>query len=107
MILTKPEASEIRHKLSVLCDSEDLKADYGMTTEQANELRDSVPNEGQWIVPEWGVSTVKGELYDAAHILLEQAFNAEAEKDKGEAFRLESLADALEGLADGFNHESL
>lgn len=70
--INREDASEISHKLAVLCDTPDLQDDYELTHEQCTELERSV-KAGDWTVPAWGVRAVCEEMKDAALILRDQA----------------------------------
>lgn len=95
--ITREDASEISHKLSVLCDTPDLQDDYELTHEQCTELEQSV-RAGDWTVPAWGVRAVCEEMKDAALILRDQArelrrnlMHSEAASATAQARRFERL----------------
>lgn len=99
--LTKLEAQEAQHKLGVLDDSDDLRADYGLTEAQSKELYASVPsNGGQWLIPQFGVAAVREELRDHAKVLRDQANDMRDEKQIGHALASSRLALRLEAIAD-------
>ena len=62
MKLTKWQAEEIRYRLEIVSDEEDLLESYGISLEQVAGLLDSVPFRGEWDVPSWAVPVVLGEL---------------------------------------------
>lgn len=96
--LSKLQAEEIRHKLDVLNDDDELQADYGLTQELATELLDSVPRKaGEWDVPEYGKGAVVGELRDHAGIVRD---GAEYQLSAGKRLADYRLANALERIAD-------
>lgn len=100
MKITKNQADEIIHKLSILCDTEDLQTDYGLTQKQADALCKSVPrNGGEWIVPEWGIEAVKGELEDHAKILRAVADSARDADEIGQSLSAHRDAYAMERIA--------
>jgi hypothetical protein len=78
--LTKSDAEEVLHKLSVLADDPDLHEGYGLTKDQADALVRSVPRAGgEWEIPEHAVAAVRGELLDHCQVLLDQAQDARSE----------------------------
>ena len=97
--LTANDAQEVQHKMGVLADTEDLQADYGLTQAQADALRDSVPNAGEWAVPDWAIEAVKGELADHAKVLHHIANDARSGGDSAAGMRIDKQAYRIEGLA--------
>lgn len=97
--LTKNDAQEIAHKLGVLAETPDLQSDYGLTQAQADTLRESVPHEGgEWIVPEWGVEAVRGEIADHCEVLADIAADARSGGEAGESLRISKQAKRLAEL---------
>jgi len=99
MNLTKNDAGEVLHKLAVLADSPDLIEDYGLTQEQADALRDSVPyNGGEWtVVPEF-INAVRGEMQDHARILRNIAYDARHGGEVGQALQIDKQAKRFEKI---------
>jgi len=99
MKLTKNDAEEVIHKLSVLTDSPDLIEDYGLTQERADALRDSVPrNGGEWTIATEFVDVVRGEMQDHALVLRHMAYDARHDREFGQALRLNKLATRFENI---------
>lgn len=72
--LTKLEAQEVLHKLSVVQDSDDLMEDYAVTAEQMEVLIASIPHVGgDWSFPEYHAKMIREEMADACLILRNQA----------------------------------
>ena len=95
--LTKNDAQEVLHKLTILADSEDLQADYSITQAQADALRDSVPhNGGEWTFAPECADAVKGEMQDHAHILRDIASDARAGNEIGQALGIDKQAKRFE-----------
>ena len=95
--LTKNDAQEVLHKMAILADCEELQADYKITQDQADALRDSIPrNGGEWVVPLAMVEAVKGEMQDHAHILRHIASDARAGNAIGQALGINRQAKRLE-----------
>lgn len=95
--LTHEDAQEVGHKIGVLADTPDLQEDYGLTQAQANELCQSVPRIGEWIVPEWAIAAVRGEIEDHIEILRDIAKDARG-IDMGQALRIAKQATRLERM---------
>lgn len=94
--LTANDAQEVAHKLGVMADSPDLCEDYGLTEQQAAQLRDSVPHAGgMWTVPEWGIAAVKGEMVDHCEVLACIAADARSGNEIGQALRISKQAKRL------------
>jgi hypothetical protein len=97
--LTTNDAHEVAHKIAVLADSPDLQEDYGLTQDQADALRDSVPHEGgEWIVPLWGVEAVRGEMADHCEVLANIAEDARSAGEAGQSRRIFKQAKRLAEL---------
>jgi hypothetical protein len=96
--LTYDDAQEVLHKLCVLCDTPDLHESYGLTQEQANALCATVPHVkgGEWVVPEWAIEVVKGEMQDHAKILRACAEAAFSEREVGQSLRTHKQAKKFE-----------
>lgn len=94
--LTRNDAQEVAHKLAVLADSSDLQDDYGLSQDQADALRNSVPLDGgQWPVPPWAVAAVREEMDDHCRILDRIASEARDNLQIGEALRTAKQAKRL------------
>lgn len=97
--ITKHDAEEVRHKLGVLADTEDLRDDYGMTKEQADALLASVPSEGgTWEVPAWAAKAVRDEMTDHVAVLRDIAHDARRNREEGQALRIAKQAARFERL---------
>jgi hypothetical protein len=97
--ISKQVADEVVRKMSILADEEDMQEDYGISLEQAEFLRDSVPVKGgEWEIPKWGISIVRTELEDAAKILRSIASDCEGGLLKNAARKNNSDADKLDKL---------
>lgn len=96
MKLTKNDAQEVLHKMCVLADTTDLQEDYGITQEQADTLRDSVPGlGGEWEVPAWAAEVVKGEMEDHCTVMEAMAADARSDRQNGQALQLNKQATRL------------
>jgi hypothetical protein len=101
MKLTHEDAMEVGHKLGVLADTPDLQADYGLTKEQADTLRDSVPpTGGEWTIPAFGVEAVRGEIADHVEVLRDIASDARSGGEMGQALRIAKQAARFERWLD-------
>ena len=97
--LTKEDAQEILHKMGVLVNSSDLQLDYGLSPEQSNILLHSIPqNGGEWIIPEWAINAVKGEIEDHILVLRDIANDAFNSNEFGQSLRINKQAKRLEKL---------
>ncbi len=97
--LTREDAQEILHKLTILADNEDLQMDYGLTADQAEELARTVPQQGgDWTIPEWGIVAVQGEITDHVQVLRDIAFDAYNGGQREQALRIAKQAKRLERL---------
>jgi hypothetical protein len=96
MKLTEEEAQEVQHKLGVLADTPDLQEDYGLSQAQADQLRDSVPESGLWIIPDWAVSAVIGEMQDHAVVLRHIASDARSDGAAGQSLKIHRQAKKFE-----------
>lgn len=93
--LTKAQADEIRHRLSVHC------LDCGLTEAQVEELVQSVPVRGEWIIPGFGIRCVQNEMQNIANIRLDQSQDLpkkEREKLLRQMREFDSLAEDLGDL---------
>ncbi len=99
-LLTKNDAQEVLHKMSVLADTPDLQEDYEITQIQADELRDSIPvNGGEWNIPDWAVKCVREEMENAVEILRNgPAHDARQNNEHGQALRICKQAKRLESI---------
>jgi hypothetical protein len=97
----KEDAEEIRHKLSVLLDSPDLMAEYGVTEEQIASVVDMIPRAGgDFSVPAQVREVVAGEIRDHVIVLEDIAKDippGDPQKRlvQGQAKRLEKIADKI------------
>lgn len=96
--VTAEDATEIRHKLGVLRDTEDLCDDYGVTAQQVDGLLRSVPAGGEWEVPDWAQEAVRGEMLDHAAVLRDIAHDARRHRKEGEALRIAKQAKRFERM---------
>ena len=97
--LTKVQAGEVEHKISILCDEPDLQEGYGLSAEQCAELRNSIPvGAGEWIVPEWAEEAVRGEMEDHVVVLRDMARDAREDDEVVQAMKISRLATSLEKL---------
>lgn len=103
MKLTKWQAEEIRYRLEIVSDEEDLLESYEISAEQAWELHDSVPDKGEWDVPSWAVPVVLGELENVVDWLRGEAGSVLSDKESANALRtargMEALAKSLKTSA--------
>lgn len=68
------ERDEVQHKMSVLADTPELQEDYNLTPEQMETLMASIPwTAFEWIIPDFAIEAVKGEMANHIEILLDQA----------------------------------
>lgn len=94
--LTREDAQEVLHKLTILCENEDGQQDYGITQAQADELAHSVPaNGGEWLVPSWAESIVLDEMADHCEVLADIASDARSGGERGQALRISKQAKRL------------
>lgn len=94
--LTKEDAQEVAHKLGVMADTPDLFEEYGLSQQQAEDLRDSVPaSGGTWEMPEWGANAVRGEILDHCEVLRDISANARSDNQIGQALRIAKQAARL------------
>lgn len=66
--LTAHQAEELRYKLDVVAETDDLVEDYGLTVAQIEELSASIPARGDWAVPDWAVELIREEADSIAII---------------------------------------
>lgn len=86
LYLTKEDAQEVLHKLSILADSCDLQQDYGLTQEQANELQLAVPAQGgDFLIPDWAATAVREEMRDHCEVMRSLAYGARQDRKNGQA----------------------
>lgn len=71
--LTAHQAEELRYKLDVVAETDELVEDYGLTVEQVEELAASIPVRGTWTVPDWAVELVREEADNIAVIRVSQS----------------------------------
>jgi len=97
--LTHEDAQEVMHKIGVLADNTDLQEDYGVTSEQAKALVHSIPqNGGEWLIPDWGINAVRGEIEDHIQVLRDIAMDAYNSNEKGQFLRISKQAKRLTAL---------
>lgn len=97
--LTKEDAQEILHKIGILNDNPDLQSDYGISQEQSNLLLNTIPhNGGDWNIPDWAISAVKGEIEDHIIVLRDIAQDAYNGGQTGQSLRINKQAKRLEIL---------
>lgn len=97
--ITKNQAQDIRYKLSILCDSQDLQADYKLSQSECDLIYTSVPvNGGDWNIPEFAINVIKEELIDYANILRGIAEDARAGGQIGQSLSNYREANELENL---------
>lgn len=97
--LTREDAQEVLHKINVLADTTDLQEDYSITPEQAALLVNSIPyNGGEWLIPEWGMNAVRGEMENHINVLRDIAMDAYSGGEKGQFLRISKQAKRLEWL---------
>lgn len=66
--LTKLDAEEVRHKLGVLAETDDLLEEYGLTEADVTAAAASA-HEGEWAIDERLWPAVSGEMLDHAVVL--------------------------------------
>lgn len=97
--LTREDSIEVRHKLGVLCDTEDLQESYGINQSQADSLYHSVPvNGGEWIIPDWALAVVRGEMEDHVKVMRDQADDARNGNAIGQALTISRQAKRFETI---------
>ena len=97
--LTREDAQEVMHKLTILLNEPDLQADYGVTREQVEVLFKSIPRGGgQWQVPDEMVPAVRGEMQDHIVVLRDIATDAFNANKRGEALRINKQAQRFERM---------
>jgi hypothetical protein len=102
LALTKEDAQEVLHKMTVLAETEDLQESYGITQQQANELVASVPRSGgKWALTGWTVDVVRGELADHAVVLRHIALDAYNGGAVGQSLRIHKQAGKFERAVQG------
>lgn len=73
MKLTQFQAGELRYRLDIVADEQDLLDDYGVTQEQIEALSRSVPERGEWDCPAWAADMVREELGTTVAIMRDEA----------------------------------
>lgn len=101
--LTKNDVQEVLHKMNVLADTEDLQDDYGLTQQQADLICDSIPfevikNGGGWLVEDWMLPAIIGEMQDHAVMLRSIAGDARAGNEIGQALAADRQAKKFEEM---------
>lgn len=97
--LTREDAQEVLHKMSVLADTPDLYEDYELTHTEAEALRDSVPqNGGTWDVPLMALKCVCEEMQDHVVVLRDIASDAHRNREAGQALRINKQAKRFEEM---------
>lgn len=109
MKLTKSQAEELRYRLDIVADEQDLLDDYGVTQEQVEALSRSVPERGEWDCPAWAADMVREELGVTVEIFRSIAYSMEGgicldaeydRKRRKEAAAIKREARALERLVE-------
>lgn len=62
--LTRYMSEEIQHKLGIICDSEELQEEYGITEDEVYAIFKSVPIKGEWEVSDEILKILRVEMYD-------------------------------------------
>lgn len=102
--ITADDARELQYKIGTLLENADLQSDYGITSEQAKQIYNSIPADGgNWSVPAWANQAVMGELEDQAKVLSDMADDARSENRTGEALRMNRQAKRFKQLSEGVN----
>jgi hypothetical protein len=97
--LTKEDAQEVLHKITILLNEPDLQADYGMAREQVEVLLQSIPRDGgQWQVSDEMLPALRGEMQDHIVVLRDIATDAFNANKRGEALRINKQAQRLERM---------
>ena len=97
--LTKEDAQEVLHKITILLNEPDLQADYGMAREQVEVLLQSIPRDGgQWQVSDEMLPALRGEMQDHIVVLRDIATDAFNANTRGEALRINKQAQRLERM---------
>jgi hypothetical protein len=89
--MTANVASEIRYKLGVVGETDDLLEDYGVTEDEVDELIKSIPDEGLWIIPQQHSRMVIEEIDDHIDILDSQMHEADVDGDFESAQKTQEL----------------
>lgn len=97
--LTKEDAQEVLHKITILASEPDLQDDYGVTKPQIEMLIQSIPRDGgQWQVPDETLVAVKGEMMDHVEVLRDIARDAFNSNKRGQALRINKQAQRFERM---------
>lgn len=96
--LTEEVASEIRYKMGVLSETDDLMDDYGVSEDEVMDLISSIPKEGEWEVPLEHMKMVMEECQDHADILFHQMKEAMIEGEMTQARKIGCLIDKFDNL---------
>ena len=89
--MTANVASEIRYKLGVLGETDNLLNDYGVTEGEVQTLIDSIPNERFWVIPQQHTRMVIEEIDDHIDILTSQMYEADVDGDFESAQKFQEL----------------
>lgn len=95
MHLTASDAEEVRHKLGVLGETQDLMDDYGVTEDEIDALIASA-KEGAWQVPDVYWHVVAGEMGDHVDVLHRIAEDARNNMQPGQAGAITRQANRLD-----------
>lgn len=97
--LTKLQAEEVEHKISILRDEPDLQAEYGLTAAQCETLLNDIPmNGGEWVIPDGAEEAVVGEMENHVVVLRNIADDARKDGEIGQARQVSRLATSLEKI---------
>lgn len=97
--LTREDAQEVMHKMTILLNEPDLQVDYDITKEQVEILLQSIPrNGGQWQVSNEMLPALKGEMQDHIVVLRNIATDAFNANKRGEALRINKQAQRFERM---------
>lgn len=95
--ITKHDVQEIKHKLWILHDEDDLLNDYKLTKNQVGDLIKSLPEKGGvWTVPHWAKEAVSVEMKDHATILRDIAKDVRSGPKPGQALGIEKQANKFD-----------
>lgn len=97
--LTKEDAQEVLHKMSILANEPDLQEEYGITKPQVEMVIQSIPRAGgQWQVPDEMIHAIKGEMADHIEVLRDIARDAFNSNERGQALRINKQAQRFERM---------
>ena len=96
--LTKDDVQEVMHKMGILADEPGICEEYGITEEQAVSLYHSIPNGGEWEIPQWALDAVREEMMDHVRILDGISQDARSAGDVGQSLRISKQARRFEKM---------